>query len=147
MNVRCVGSATMKNFNKFNQSGRSAQTIGGRPLTKLMEVQQMPRVQLNGSVRTDSTGRILERSTLINVRCDDVLEATQLFNQLRARLNAPLENSNQERESIAKSPQYVKIEESGQCPECHSRLIRRSGKNGPFLGCSNYPDCRYTQTL
>ncbi len=30
------------------------------------------------------------------------------------------------------------------CPECGSVLRKRKGKFGSFLGCSNYPECRYT---
>lgn len=34
------------------------------------------------------------------------------------------------------------------CPACKSgRLGLRLGKTGGFLGCSNYPDCRYTRAL
>lgn len=33
---------------------------------------------------------------------------------------------------------------SGVCPKCGGRLILRDGKYGRFLGCSNYPKCRYT---
>ena len=29
------------------------------------------------------------------------------------------------------------------CPECGSELVARSGRFGPFVGCSNYPDCKY----
>ena len=31
------------------------------------------------------------------------------------------------------------------CPECSSTLTIRVGKNGHFLGCSNYPECTYTR--
>jgi len=31
-----------------------------------------------------------------------------------------------------------------QCPKCNGRLIIKSGKNGLFAGCINYPDCKYT---
>lgn len=34
--------------------------------------------------------------------------------------------------------------ENGRCPKCGGRLVRRNGKNGPFYGCSNYPNCKYT---
>ena len=34
--------------------------------------------------------------------------------------------------------------ENGRCPRCGGRLVRRTGKNGPFYGCSNYPNCKYT---
>jgi DNA topoisomerase-1 len=33
------------------------------------------------------------------------------------------------------------------CPECGQRLMPRKSKNGNFLGCSGYPDCRYTRSL
>lgn len=33
------------------------------------------------------------------------------------------------------------------CPECGAVLIIRSGQHGPFLGCSNYPECRYIRPL
>ena len=41
----------------------------------------------------------------------------------------------------------VSEESQGSCPECGSELKERSGKYGPFLGCSNYPNCRYTLNL
>jgi DNA topoisomerase-1 len=33
------------------------------------------------------------------------------------------------------------------CPECGQRLMPRKSKKGSFLGCSGYPDCRYTRSL
>lgn len=32
----------------------------------------------------------------------------------------------------------------GICPKCGGGLVRRKGKYGEFVGCSNYPKCRYT---
>lgn len=33
------------------------------------------------------------------------------------------------------------------CPKCGSELKNRNGKYGPFLGCSTYPKCDYTEKL
>ena len=33
----------------------------------------------------------------------------------------------------------------GVCPKCGGELIMREGKYGSFIGCSNFPKCRYTQ--
>ncbi len=33
------------------------------------------------------------------------------------------------------------------CPSCDGWLRNITGQYGPFLGCSNYPDCRYTRKL
>jgi len=30
-----------------------------------------------------------------------------------------------------------------KCPECGNELVARTGRFGPFVGCSNYPDCKY----
>lgn len=31
------------------------------------------------------------------------------------------------------------------CPVCGGRLLQRQGRYGAFLGCSNFPQCRYTE--
>ena len=36
---------------------------------------------------------------------------------------------------------------NGICPKCGSKLVERHGKYGGFLGCSNYPQCKFTQKL
>ncbi|MBO7489515.1 MAG: NERD domain-containing protein [Bacteroidales bacterium] len=33
------------------------------------------------------------------------------------------------------------------CPRCKGRLVERQGKYGKFLGCSNYPNCKFTAKL
>ena len=33
----------------------------------------------------------------------------------------------------------------GVCPKCSGTLVERKGKNGRFIGCSNYPKCRFTK--
>ena len=33
---------------------------------------------------------------------------------------------------------------SGICPQCGGTLVERHGKYGRFYGCSNYPNCKYT---
>jgi len=38
----------------------------------------------------------------------------------------------------------LKIEGTGEkCPECESELVAKVGRFGPFVGCSNYPTCKY----
>lgn len=33
------------------------------------------------------------------------------------------------------------------CPECGGTLQEKYGRNGKFMGCSNFPKCRYTRSL
>lgn len=32
-------------------------------------------------------------------------------------------------------------------PECDGKLVRKNGRFGEFMGCSNYPRCRYSSSL
>lgn len=39
-----------------------------------------------------------------------------------------------------------KPQPTGQtCPECGGKLVQRKGKHGLFVGCANYPRCKYVQ--
>ena len=31
------------------------------------------------------------------------------------------------------------------CPKCGGNLVVRNGKYGSFIGCSNYPKCKFTK--
>lgn len=33
------------------------------------------------------------------------------------------------------------------CPRCGGELVKREGKNGPFLGCKFYPFCKFTASI
>ncbi len=35
--------------------------------------------------------------------------------------------------------------DAGICPKCGGELVKRNGRFGAFLGCSNFPGCRYTR--
>ena len=104
-----------------------------------------PKVQINGQIRTDALGNILERSTLLNIRTDDVAEAIQLFNQLRLKMNGQGQlNPGPEPEPAPVNIPFPEEDEK-TCPECGNQLIQRSGRNGFFWGCKSYPRCKFTR--
>ena len=35
----------------------------------------------------------------------------------------------------------------GKCPRCGHYLVKRKGKYGVFIGCTNYPSCKYTKNI
>ena len=44
----------------------------------------------------------------------------------------------------------VKIEDvktGEKCPDCGGDLVIKDGRNGKFIACSNYPECRYTRNI
>ena len=48
--------------------------------------------------------------------------------------------------AAAKEQRELKIK-NGLCPQCGGKLLRRKGKYGEFYGCSNYPYCRFKQSI
>ncbi len=45
-----------------------------------------------------------------------------------------------------KNMEKVKPEETGElCPNCGSALVKRKGRYGEFVACSNYPTCKYVK--
>ena len=46
----------------------------------------------------------------------------------------------------ARSVSKARPEPTGEtCPQCGGQLVRRQGRYGPFVGCANFPKCRYTR--
>jgi len=48
---------------------------------------------------------------------------------------------------VAELKAAVQVETDTKCAECGSTMVRKFGRNGPFLACSRYPECKYTQPL
>ncbi len=49
-------------------------------------------------------------------------------------------------ETAFKNMEKVKAEETGEmCPNCGNPLVKRKGRYGEFVACSNYPECKYIQ--
>ena len=44
-------------------------------------------------------------------------------------------------------PKTKRFGTESKCPQCGSTLIVRNGKRGRFLGCSSYPNCRFTKSI
>ncbi|HPU98184.1 MAG TPA: topoisomerase DNA-binding C4 zinc finger domain-containing protein [Candidatus Hydrogenedentes bacterium] len=65
-----------------------------------------------------------------------------------------IQSSNADEES-PRTQADIKTQQSDSqkvCPKCSSPLVKRTVKNGSnkgstFWGCSNYPNCRYTENI
>jgi len=117
-------------------------------------IETINKVQINQSIKTDGAGRVLEKSILLNIRADDVDEATRMFEDLQFQLtgNSLKVEPQITYEDLFSEPTPVpipkqKVIASNNCPQCGRELKKRSGARGNFLGCSGYPNCRYTGQL
>jgi chaperonin cofactor prefoldin len=64
------------------------------------------------------------------------------------RRSQPKQASRNQRAS-APRPRRDAKDTKRSCPKegCSGTLVRRTGRYGPFLGCSRYPQCRYTENV
>ena len=78
---------------------------------------------------------------------DDVEEAKipslQVIREFWEPFSEALAKAATDMESTKNQP----VEDAGPCPDCKKPLVKRFSKHGPFLGCSGYPDCKFTRPL
>jgi hypothetical protein len=46
---------------------------------------------------------------------------------------------------INKKTEMSRLTVGSKCQKCSGYIVKRQGRNGSFLGCSNYPKCRFTR--
>lgn len=56
-------------------------------------------------------------------------------------------NVNETAEEAAKAAEEPIIVEGRSCPKCQGQLVYKRGRYGKFIGCANYPKCKYIEPL
>ncbi len=51
------------------------------------------------------------------------------------------------RKEHGKYVNQIREENESKCPKCGGTLVIREGKYGEFIGCSNYPKCKFTSNI
>ncbi|HNU67568.1 MAG TPA: type I DNA topoisomerase [Myxococcota bacterium] len=91
-----------------------------------------------GVVDYDFTARMEQDLDLIE---EGRLDRLELLEKFYLEFSRTLEQAQGEMRSVK-----VDAVPSGvRCPECSKELLIRLGKNGAFLGCEGYPECRVTR--
>jgi restriction system protein len=104
--------------------------------------------------KTRSPSDVLVGDHVAYVRSDDNIALNpEEFDVICSRLNV-LDTSSANGASLDRHVQdlHARFESTTQCPRCGGRLVQRqSRKRGyegnVFLGCSNFPSCRYIRNL
>lgn len=66
---------------------------------------------------------------------------------LMAEFWKPFYNRVQDKDKSVQRKDVTQEKIDEKCPECGNPLSIRLGRNGRFIGCTNYPDCSYTRNL
>jgi DNA topoisomerase I len=81
---------------------------------------------------------------------DDIAEGKLRWTEVLDGFYGPFERLLEKKEDEIERPQERLDELCPQCPEEGrepGHLIVKLGRNGKFIGCENYPDCRYTRNV
>ncbi len=79
---------------------------------------------------------------------DQVESGKKKFLQVVSEFYKPFSHAVQKtEEKRAEIKEGLQQDTDETCPECGRKLIIRWGRNGQFVACTGYPDCRYTRPL
>ncbi len=76
---------------------------------------------------------------------DDVEEARVKWIDVVREFWDPFSEALERAGTEMESTKNQAVEEAGPCPLCQAPLVKRWSKHGAFLGCSKYPECKYTR--
>lgn len=90
----------------------------------------------------------------METKLDEIEEGRQEWQQTLAEFYGPFSGAlERAKTGLQEAIRDLQVEVDEHCPECESsrrgkvKLIRKWGRNGWFLACPNYPDCRHTKSL
>jgi len=89
-------------------------------------------------VNVDFTARL--EDSLDNIE-EGKMDSKTVLERFYRAFKKNLDRAEQHMESVKGEGLSVGLE----CPKCHRPLKVKIGKNGPFLACSGYPSCTFTQ--
>ncbi|RMF64342.1 MAG: type I DNA topoisomerase [Calditrichaeota bacterium] len=79
---------------------------------------------------------------------DQIEAGKKVFTQVAEEFYFPFKQALEEVSSKQNElKDAVQEETEEKCPKCGRDLIIRWGRNGKFMACSGYPDCKYTKPL
>ena len=74
-----------------------------------------------------------------NVVIDDINNIVNIINSNN------ITDEKIKKEHIKNIRENIIDKDPNKCPKCGGQLVERNGKYGRFIGCSNYPRCKYTK--
>lgn len=105
--------------------------------TKLKVSDENRTIQLDYLIKTIKSYRTIKLDTDIDVVLNKIKSLNITDNQKRKKHIKDIKEKI--RENNTKSNNMI-------CPKCGNNLIVKNGKYGKFIGCSNYPKCKYTNS-
>ena len=101
-------------------------------------------VKAKNVTQLDFLNKLIKSYTaeIINVNLNDIR------NKIESNNIKDKEVRNEHVQNIRKNIKQTEEKiQNNICPKCGGNLVERNGKYGRFIGCSNYPKCKYTDKI
>ena len=121
-----------------------------KALTELLDIDEF---KVHNIVCIPSKARLKIKHDGELVRYDTIVEKIRSYNKViidnydeiyDILIKNNIKNKKAKKEHIKNIKRNIIENEVNKCPLCGGLLIEREGKYGSFIGCSNYPKCKYT---
>lgn len=97
-------------------------------------------------LKIEHDGELVRYDTIVNKIMSYSEEKIKNVNELYDIL---IENNVKDRKTKKEHIKNIKTnvdkKDISKCPKCGGTLVERESKYGKFIGCSNYPQCKYTR--
>lgn len=126
-------------------------TEAGRDYTRLVQRRLVPTD--TGQVASDFLVRYFgdhfmdyKFTSDMEEHLDEIAEGKLTYQPVVEQFYIPLQDRLNKAGEVPK--EEVTTEFTGEkCPDCGHGLVIKLGRRGKFVGCTNYPECRYTSAL
>ena len=143
--VRHVGK------NKFYYSNPIRQNYGHvKALSELLGIDEskiynVVCIPSRAKLRIEHDGELVRYDTIVDKILSYDKEIVDNEEEIVSIINNSIINDKKTRKvHIDNIRNNIIDKEQNKCPKCGGQLVERVGKYGNFIGCSNYPKCKYT---
>lgn len=120
-----------------------------KALSELLNIDESKIINIvcipsNAKLKIKHDGELVNNLTIVekitsyqNSLIDNVNEIVSIIKK------SNITDKNIKKEHIKNIKENIIDKDPNKCPKCGGQLIERNSKYGSFLGCSNYPKCKY----
>ena len=106
------------------------------------------------TLKFDTNGKVVtfrQLARTIRSHQDKVLDSVEMTAIVEWLRTADINSADVKKEHVqmikARKKEKSDAVVGSSCPQCGGTLVERKGKNGAFIGCSNFPKCRFTKRI
>ena len=143
---------SINDINKYYYTNPIRQNYGHcKALAELLNINEsniynIVCIPSKAKLKIEHDGELLRYDTIVNKIMSYSEEKIKNVNELYDIL---IENNVKDRKTKKEHIKNIKTnvdkKDISKCPKCGGTLVERESKYGKFIGCSNYPQCKYTR--